>query len=93
MWVWVSVTRRQRAPLRAAAMATAAATDGVVLDPDAYDDDATDGTRGEGSEDFIQAVSPSRSGKRRIGRRDKDSQRSFAKRRERRFTATPRARN
>ena len=33
-------------------MAPAAATDGVVLDPDAYDDDATDGTRGEGSEDF-----------------------------------------
>ena len=52
MRVWVSVTRRRRAPLRAAAMAPAADAAGVVLDPDAYDDDATDGTRGEGSEDF-----------------------------------------
>ena len=51
MRVWVSVTRRRRAPLRAAAMATAADAAGVVLDPDAYDDDATDGTRDE-SEDF-----------------------------------------
>ena len=52
MRVWVSVTRRIRAPLRAAAMATAADAAGVVLDPDAYDDDATDGTRDDESSNF-----------------------------------------